>query len=183
MIPILIPSNQETYSYISFDYISEYQSETIDNPYTYRWEPAIETFGTLESSFVPEITSLTNSALNTIKKAQCPQVVKDGENLLSIIRRMMVILQRRGFNLPSLDVFNTDDESISLECSFGNLKVGFNIEREREDSVWYMVGNREFGHLNASGYISILDTDRLVVWFFCFILAFLEPYEITGELP
>ncbi len=198
-------SNQETYSEIVFyhppeselDYslFFESQNETIGkSSYAYgsfvsenfgfrgpfHFEPTNETIDRLGySSFLLEITSLTKSALKTIQKAPNPQVAKEAENLLSIIHKMMVFLRKRGVNLPSLHAFNIDDGSVSIECSFNNLKVGFNIEPEQKDSGWYMVSNEELGEITASGYISSIDTNRLIGWLFLFILV--EPYEITFE--
>ena len=114
-----------------------------------------------------------------MQRAPNPQVAKEAENLLSIIQKMMVFLRKRGVNLPSLHAFNIDDGSVSIECSFNNLKVGFNIEPEQKESGWYMVSNEELGEITASGYISSIDTNRLIGWLFLFILV--EPYEITFE--
>ena len=190
--------NQETYSKrvphhvqgssfssheLGYPFPFEFQNETrsIERVKSIvRFEPINETIDTLGYSFFLPDTSLTKSALNTIQNAQNPQVAKEAENLFLTIHRMMELLRKKGFNLPSLHAFEIDDGSVLIELSFNNLKVGFNIEPKQKDSGWYMVSNEELGEITASGYISSIDTKRLICWLFFSILELFKPYEITG---
>lgn len=114
-------------------------------------------------------------ALNTpLKQLQNQEVVKEAKKLLLTINKIVKKFQQYGFDLyflPLLHTFPVDDGSLLIEWIFEDFRIGFSLEQESSESSWYLVTNPKFGEISASGYLSDVDNEKIVIWLLNFILV------------
>jgi hypothetical protein len=131
---------------------------------------------------IPEDNSLIKSAWDITYKANNEQVVKEARRFLSVLQEMTAIFPHLGLDLdsvPPLYAFNVDDNSFLIEWIFNDFRIGFSVEQNINDSSWYLVSNKKYGVINASGYLSIKDSRSLILWLLTFvILILLRPSEL-----
>jgi len=116
----------------------------------------------------PESLSFTGEsdplreAREVISKVENPCVAEQTERLLSIIGQMIQLVkqerERRDLNdmppLPPLHAYCDEDGSVLMEWLFPDLRVGFNIEPNSEDSGWHVVSNKKAREFTASGQLT-----------------------------
>lgn len=162
------------------EYIQETDSKLIfpirEIPFNLPIEPEIETTGGLTTFYfeVPESTSLIKSAWDSIQKTPNEEIAERAKKLLTIIQEMISSFQEVGFDLcylPPLRAFNVEDGSVLIEWIFTDFRIGFTVEIDPEESGWYMVSNKKLGEISASGYISNINVEKLILWHLNFILS------------
>jgi len=105
-----------------------------------------------------------------IPRVDNPCVAEQLERLLSIIGQMIQLVKqeretrerkRREVNdmpplppLPPLHAYCDEDGSVLMEWLFPDLRVGFNIEPNSEDSGWHVVSNKKAREFTASGQLT-----------------------------
>ena len=123
---------------------------------------------------MPEDTSLIKSAWDTIQKTINDNVAKEANKLLTIVQELTSSFQEVGFDLcylPQLRAFNVEDGSVLIEWIFANFRIGFTVETDPEESGWYLVSNKNLWEISASGFISNIDIEKLILWLLNFILS------------
>jgi hypothetical protein len=94
--------------------------------------------------------------------------------LLSVIQEEISSLTQFNVNishLPQLRGYVVVDGSILFEWIFPDFRLGFNIELDSRDSSWFLIANRKFGEITASGYLSGIEMKDLILWLLNFILV------------
>ncbi len=118
--------------------------------------------------------NIIDDALNMLYQLQNRELAKEAMKLLFIIQQTINKLQKYGFNLdclPPLSSFLVDDGSIIIEWIFQDARIGFCVEQNGAESSWYLVTNSKFGDISASGYVSVEDNERIVIWLINFIVV------------
>ncbi len=156
-------------------YLQETESKIVFSvPYAERNEN--ETFG-LKSRlylFSPSENRLVKSALQTIRDTTNKKIADESRNLLLLIQKIVVSLQHLNFDiayLPPLTAVNVEDNSVLIEWTFRDFRIGFTIEDNREDSGWYLVSNRKLGEILASGSIANIDLEKHLLWLLNFVFS------------
>ena len=99
---------------------------------------------------------------------------RQAKGLLSIIQQTISVCQQIRLDhnyIPRLQAHRAEDGSVLFEWVFPYYRIGFTIEPNPQESGWFLVSNRNLGSINASGFITGIDLDRLVLWLLEFIVA------------
>lgn len=118
--------------------------------------------------------NIIDGAFNTLKQFQNQEIVKEAKKLLFTIQKIVKKFQQYRFDLdylPPLHTFPVDDGSLLIEWIFEDFRIGFSLEQESNESSWYLVTNPKFGEISASGYLSDVDNEKIVIWLLNFILV------------
>ena len=145
---------------------------------TFVKEPTNETIGGKIYQHIlpiPKESSIIKSAWIEINKNLNPSVVSESKKLLLTIQDMIVTFEQFGFDLGGLSpihAFNIEeDNSVLIEWIFKDYRVGFNIEKNNQESGWYLITNRELGEISASGSIYNIEIKTILLWLLNFILS------------
>lgn len=115
---------------------------------------------------------LIESALSKLDKLQASEIISEGRNLLTTlvetIRRTNTPYYD-SINLPELQVLINEDGSLVIEWPFDDFRVGFTIEKNKDESGWYLVTTKKLGFINASGYFLDIDRRKLLDWLVNFV--------------
>ena len=113
-------------------------------------------------------------AWEIVYKLDNKDIARETRKLLSSLQENLSVFRQFQFDLsciPPLHAFAANDGSVLLEWTFKDYRVGFNIEPEAEESNWFLVANRNLGEITASGYISGIDLNALILWLLNFVLS------------
>jgi hypothetical protein len=88
------------------------------------------------------------------------------EDVVSELQVYLIDLGR----LPELSGSILDDGALALEWIFYDYRLGFSIEPDTQESLWYLVANEKFGEISASGSLANIDLNPLINWLLRFIL-------------
>lgn len=125
---------------------------------------------------------LIRPALEVLQQTEDTDIASQAKEILVVLQRtILVVLQRRittfyyGFTfdqLPSLHAVNVEDGSTLLEWIFDDFRIGFSIEKERNESSWYLVSSKKMTEMNAYGYISLgNEFEKLMMWLLDFVIS------------
>jgi hypothetical protein len=140
-------------------------------------KPANETLGGAvngEYLLLPLDSDILRPAWELTYRLENKDIAQRARRLLSAIQELMSAFRQFQFDLghiPQLHAFRADDGSVLLEWVFGDYRIGFNIEPDPQDSGWFLVTNRNLGEITASGFISGIRLNRLILWLLTFMLA------------
>jgi hypothetical protein len=101
------------------------------------------------------------------------RIAAAANDLLSHIEKLGLELRRAGINLdnvPVLNAFITENDSLLFEWILEDFRVGFTVERDERESCWYVVTKERLGSIRASGYTYGVDIQKMVGWIFHFML-------------
>ncbi|MHA1290504.1 MAG: hypothetical protein ACTSPB_24235 [Candidatus Thorarchaeota archaeon] len=124
---------------------------------------------------ITEEQSLIDVALQTIGKAENPDVAKNARRLVLIIDEILLYFRQSGFSigfLPKLSTSIVEDGSVLVEWIFDSFRVGFSIEPDEKESGWYLVTNRTLGDISASGHTLDVDINKLILWLLNFVISY-----------
>jgi hypothetical protein len=132
------------------------------------------TSGPLEDNYLPLGRSnlLTAEAWKTLVNTPDPQLASNAESLLREVEVAIEGLGRAGYdswNLPILRAFAPQDNSLIFEWTSSKFRVGLSIERDPNESGWYVVSTRDLHQLGASGHLAPDQKSRLVPWLLRFV--------------
>ena len=74
--------------------------------------------------------------------------------------------------IPALNATNLEDDSLLIEWTFPTFRIGFVIETNKEDSVWYLVSTIEKTDFNKSGSLISIDKERLLMDLVSFVISY-----------
>jgi len=106
--------------------------------------------------FVGETEPL-RQAREVISKVENQCVAEQAVRLLSIIGWMIKLVRQKRrdiSDIPPLHAYVEEDGSVLMEWLFPDLRVGFNIEPNSEDSGWHVVSNKKAREFTASGQLT-----------------------------
>ena len=123
---------------------------------------------------IPIETDIIGPAYALIYEIDGGDLAQTAAVLLSVIREEISSLTQFNVDishLPQLRGYAVDDGSILFEWIFSDFRLGFNIELDSRDSSWFLITNRKFGEITASGYLSGIEMKDLILWLLNFILV------------
>ena len=132
--------------------------------------------GKIWTSFitVAEVSLIVEPVLKTLDETKDMKVKEDAKRLVLTIIGIINELKKLGIdfnNLPSLQAENIDDGSVLIEWIFNDFRVGFTIEKNKDESGWYLVTTKKLGFINASGYFLDTEKEKLLIWLVSFVTA------------
>ncbi|MGA9350361.1 MAG: hypothetical protein WBW48_16380 [Anaerolineae bacterium] len=101
-------------------------------------------------------------------------IANEAGRLLSVIQKAFFTLQELQLDLshiPQLRAYLVDDGSVLFEWIFNDYRVGFSIDPNPQESGWYLITRPNLGGISASGFISGIDLDTLIMWLLNFIMS------------
>jgi hypothetical protein len=128
-------------------------------------QPFNETLGgeiEYESLMFTRIIEPVLSALSETKDAN---IIKEVKELVSIIFKLVLELNKRSYdtsNLPSLTAANLEDGSFLIEWLFPSYRVGFVIDSNPKESMWYLVSKSEYSGSNQWGILEVNNKKELI---------------------
>ena len=136
-----------------------------------------ETFGgRLHGNYLtlPSESNLLRPAWESIHRLEDRSVANEAGKLLSVIQETISTLQKLQLDLgqiPQLRTFLVGDGSVLFEWIFNDYRIGFNVERNPQESGWYLITNERLGEITAAGLISGINLGTLILWLLNFIVA------------
>jgi hypothetical protein len=123
---------------------------------------------------IPVDYSLIRSAWDVIRQTKNHAIADEARKILLVIQDTITAFHNFKLDLgylPPLRAFNVDDGSVLLEWIFEDYRIGFSIESELQISSWYLVSNTNLGEIGASGYLSRVDIQSLILWLLNFVIS------------
>jgi hypothetical protein len=117
---------------------------------------------------------IVEPARRAVIRLENRDVVERAQRVLDIIQEILGTLTRdagRPDHLPVLQAFGVDDGSALVEWTFPDLRLGFSVEPNPDNSSWYLVTTRKLGDINASGHVATANLRSLIPWLLRFVLA------------
>ncbi|MBW8003312.1 MAG: hypothetical protein FVQ80_15080 [Planctomycetes bacterium] len=115
----------------------------------------------------------TRDAWGKLASVSDKEVAASAERLMLDIQSIIDTFHKSGIEtstMPTLQVFSPDDGSVLLEWSTDIFKVGLTVEPKADDSGWYFVSSKALGEIAASGFVSEINTKRLVPWLISLVI-------------
>ena len=112
-----------------------------------------------------EVRRIIEPIIRTLSETKSPDVVKEVQELIPMVIEIVLELSKSNFdlsNLQPLNATNLEDGSFLIEWIFPNYRVGFVIERDPKESIWYLVSKSESSDSNLSGNLDIHDKKALL---------------------
>jgi hypothetical protein len=147
---------------LTFNYPAEAENQTIG--------------GVIIPNFLPLNieANIIDNAFDVIHSIGDQIIAEEANKLLLTIQTTIEKFQSYRsdlYSLPQLHAFPVDDGSLLIEWIFTDFRIGFSIEPDNNESSWYLVANRKYGDINASGYLADIDTQKIILWLINFILV------------
>lgn len=145
--------------------------------YSFTGQPLDETFGgALHADYLPLPigSDPLGPAWELIYKLENKGIAQEAKRLLSIIQETISTVQKFRFDLgyiPPLRASIADDGAVLFEWIFRDYRIGFNLEPKIQESGWFLITNRNLGEVSASGFISGINLNVLVIRLINFILS------------
>lgn len=121
--------------------------------------------GKLRLNYVSsEVNRIIGPTLKALSEAINPNVLKEAQELIYIIIEIILELNKSSFNinnLPPLIAANLEDGSFLVEWLFTNYRIGFVIEVDSKESIWYLVARSASSDTNLSG--SLVDNKKEIL--------------------
>lgn len=142
-----------------------------------------DTSGSTLGRSVAELDVLRTPVSSPVRSAQSAigqmddietQVSAKAQDILRIIQEMIELFQRRGFeldHLPPLHASAGADGSIMVEWAFSDFRIGLSVDPVPDDSSWYLVSSESLGAIAASGYLSGIELQKLLLWLVSFAVS------------
>ncbi len=152
-----------------YDPIEEYgESGLSEDEYNYKRE-SNQTSDTSSFPLRYELIRNAESTISQLEKSEKTELTKD------ILCKAMywasfLSSQLPNFdNIPKIKASELEDSSILIEWAFENWRIGFGIENEIEESSWHLVSNENLGNISASGYLTKVESRRIILWLLFFV--------------
>lgn len=117
---------------------------------------------------------LIRPALEVLQQTEDADIASQAKEILLILQRTITTCYH-GFTfdqLPSLHAVNVEDGSTLIEWIFDDFRIGFSVEKERDESSWYLVSSKKITEMNAYGYISSgNEFEKLIMWLLYFVIT------------
>lgn len=114
--------------------------------------------GRPEPTYLPqELTRITDPVMKALLETKNKDIVKDVRELIAIIVELLLQLSASNFdikNLPPLHGVNLDNGSFLIEWLSTNYRVGFLIEADPKESIWYLILKSASSDSNLSGSLT-----------------------------
>lgn len=121
-----------------------------------------------------DILRIVGSVIRSLSQVKNKSIVDQVWEMLSIFVEILLQLKVSGYevrNLPPLNGTLLDDGSFLLEWLSRNYRVAFVVEKDRKDSIWYLVSKSEMSDENKSGNLEGADKQALMSQFIAFVAS------------
>ena len=124
-----------------------------------------------------EASNVFSDAWQKTRYIKNNELAEETRKLLIMLRTLISDFLLLGVDvslLPSLNVAEAGDESVSIEWIFKNFRIGFSIDPCITESSWFLVSNANMGNVNASGYmrdISSKQSKYIMTWLLSYALT------------
>lgn len=140
---------------------SKVQNSTFLNKvinYNTNYEPNINKYYTASSNNL----NVFSSVFNVIREIDNSDL--QNKLLLFISEFMMILNQVRGSSnvFPSF-ILKNDDDSLFLEWVFKDFRVGFTFCEDDNESMWFLVSNRNLEELSVSGDLNPSNYREIII--------------------
>jgi hypothetical protein len=146
-------------------------------------KPSNEIFGDMfYYQYIPvkQKSNIVYNALSGIDSTKPKSMINTAINILFNIQSIVDVYREVELcleHIPPIRSFNLEDGSISLEWVFNDFRIGFSIEENGDDSSWYIITNSNLGNVSASGYLSKIDINTIILWLINFIVLTMREYD------
>ncbi len=111
------------------------------------------------------ITRIIEPVLRVLSKTKDANIIKEVRELVSIIMNVVLELNMSNFdtsNLPPLVATNLEDGSFLIEWLFRGYRVGFVIESDPQEAIWYLISKSKSSDSNQWGSLVVSDKKELL---------------------
>jgi hypothetical protein len=171
----LLPTCQAHYVFPSWARVlPDCESYHLEEPLpSWREDQKISIYRDLADSPLLNIHFTLRNAIPKINGVKDSRVKDQAQKLLAQLQLVLSAFDRTSeFDLavlPVLEAVPVDDGSLLLEWVSLGFRLGFSLEPDAADSSWFLITPREFGGLDASGYLT--EDPKLLVWLLWYILT------------
>ena len=123
-----------------------------------------------KSNSVPKLLEGVTEQLSTETNIE---VAKRSSNFVLVIQKILTVFAYQGIDLSKLPKWyasHLDDGAIAIEWIFKNFRLSFTIEADDKDSAWYLTSTKQYGDINASGYLSVANPYMFIKGLMTFVL-------------
>lgn len=110
---------------------------------------------------VPFSQTLTTTANAKVKELNNRELAERARRYLLIFDSLLPS-NENSTNLPPVNLFEGDDGSLLIEWIFPYLRLGISIERQQDESGWFLVSNNLAGNIQISGLLSEQNSRELI---------------------
>ena len=136
-----------------FDVYSQFTNETVGGRFRQRF-------------IADEVYRVLEPALTAVGKIKDHDVAKQALDMISDVADLVVNLHSNWSldvsRTPSLHALVLEDDSFLIEWIFSKYRIGFVLEKRRQDSIWYLVSTIEDTSVERFGSLSKADNKKLV---------------------
>lgn len=145
-----------------FNVFSEFNNETVG--------------GRFRKLFIgDEVYRVVKPALQGVGKIKDDNVEKQAIDMISDIADLIVNLQSRNVDvsrIPSLHAVVLGDDSFLIEWIFSKYRIGFVLEKKKQESLWYLVSTIEKTSVERFGKLSRADNKKLLAKLVSFVFDY-----------
>jgi len=114
------------------------------------------------TSYQTHNSSLTAVARDTVNQMPDGNVKRQSLNILDQLDSLLKRVDT--YDWPNIRAFDMGDGSFVLEWIARHWRIGFSIETSEEESVWYLVSDKQTGGIQAYGNLHHVDIGWLANW-------------------
>ena len=122
-----------------------------------------------------EVYRIVKPALKGVREIKVRNVAKQATDIISDIMDSIINLQSWNVDIlsriPPLHAVALEDNSFLIEWIFSKYRIGFVLERNKRESMWYLVSTIEENVL-ASGMLSRTDYKKLLAGLISFVFGY-----------
>lgn len=110
-------------------------------------------------------TRIIEPVLKALSKTKDINIIKEVSELVSIIMNIVLELNMSNFdtsNLPPLVATNLEDGSFLIEWLFPDYRVGFVLESDPKEAIWYLMSKSKSSDSNEWGSLADRDKNELL---------------------
>ncbi len=112
-----------------------------------------------------EIRRVIEPVLRTLSETKDLAVIKEVRDVLFMFIELVSEFSKSNFDISNLQPLigaNLPDDSFLIEWIFSSYRVGFVIEKDPRESIWYVVSKTESSDSTDSGSLDIHDKKALL---------------------
>ena len=122
--------------------------------------------GRVELKYISqEVRRIVEPILKVLSETKSKAIIRQVSEIVSVIVESVMKLNQSNFdasNLPPLTATTLDDGSFLIEWLFLNYRVGFVVEADPKESIWYLISRQETSDSNSSGSLAVSDKKEVL---------------------
>ena len=148
--------------YREFNVFSEFRNETAGR-------------GFKKLFIADEVYRIVKPALKGVSNIKANNVAKQATDMISDIMDFIINLRSRNVDIsrmPPLHAVALEDDSFLIEWIFSKYRIGFALERNKRESIWYLLSTIEKTNVEESGMLSRADNKKLLAKLISFVFGY-----------